>query len=198
MKKMTIFLLLLAVFIAVGVSGCLGGDDNTDNSTDNNTSNNSTVPDDDLNYSTNIVTVRDMPNEFEFLSSQSVKSHGEGIGITDILYGYRGYYKFSNNTVNNATVYFYCFKTNSSDDAAKYYQQMKDSYEANYSTATVSSVTLNGHSASKFVTVSEDELASGPNMIAWTRGNLIFVVKGQVKGEVDYAAIESLAVASDL
>ncbi|MDL2261009.1 hypothetical protein LJC08_02055 [Methanimicrococcus sp. OttesenSCG-928-J09] len=195
---MTILLLLLAVFIAVGVSGCLGGDGNTDNSTDNNSSNNSTGSDDDLNYSTNIVTVRDLPAGYEFLSTQSVKSHGEGLGITDVLYGYRGYYKFSNDSVNNATVYFYCFKTNSTDDAAKYYQQMKDSYESDYSTANVSSITLNGHSATKFVTVSEDESASGPNMIAWTRSNLIFVVKGQVKGETDYATIESLAVASGL
>lgn len=198
MKKIIqILTLLLVVFIAAGVSGCLGGDD-TDNSTgtDNNSSNNSTnVDDNDLNYSTSIVTVRDLPEGYEFLSTQTVKSHGEGIGITDVLSGYREYYKFTNDTVSNATVYFYCFKTNSTEDAAKYYQQMKESYAENYGdNGNVSSVMLNSHEATKFTTTAEN----GSDMISWTRGNLIFAVKGQVAGQIDYATLESLAVASEL
>ena len=199
MKKIIqILTLLLIVFIAVGVSGCLGGDD-TDNSTENNTSNNSTNNstgvDNDLNYSTNIVTVRDLPAGYEFLSTQMVKSNGEGVGITDVLSGYRGYYKFADNNVSNATVYFYCFKTNSTEDASRYYQGMSDSYADKYGDADdISAITLNGHDATKFGTTDE----SGPDMIAWTRGNLIFVVKGQVAGQVDYETLRALAVASEL
>ncbi|MBZ3935864.1 hypothetical protein LJX78_00090 [Methanimicrococcus blatticola] len=196
MKKIIqILTLLLVIFIAVGVSGCLGGDD-ADNSTGNNPSNNSTgIDDDDLNYSTNIVTVRDLPTGFEFLSTQMVKSHGEGIGMTDILSGYRGYYKFTNDSVSNATVYFYCFKTNSTEDAAKYSRQMKDSYIENYGdSGTVSTVKLNGHDATKFTTTAEN----GSDMIVWTRSNLIFVTKGQVAGQIDYATLESLVIASEL
>ncbi len=204
MKKfIQILTLLLVVFIAVGVSGCLGGDDadnSTNNSTDNNTSNNSTnnstgVDDDSLNYSTNIVTVRDLPEGYEFLSTQMVKSNGEGIGITDVLSGYRGYYKFANDTVSNATVYFYCFKTNASENASGYYQNMNDSYTDKYGdVSNVSTITLNGHNATKFETTDD----SGQIMIAWTRGNLIFVVKENVPGQVDYETLRALAVASEL
>jgi hypothetical protein len=154
---------------------------------DNGTSGNSSVADTPLNYSTNIVTVQDMPQGFTFLSTQSVKSHGENIGITDVLYGYRGYYKFTNDTVSNATVYFYCFKTNGTAEAAKYYQTMANSYSGD-----TSSVQLNGHEATKFTA------ASGSDMIAWTRDNLIFVSKGPVAGEIDYETLESLAAASEI
>ncbi|WNY24393.1 hypothetical protein MmiHf6_17240 [Methanimicrococcus hongohii] len=198
MKFTQILFLILAVFIAVGVSGCLGGSD-SDNATDesdNSTNNSTTLPDEDLNYSTNIVTVRDLPEGFEFLSTQSVKSNGESVGITDVLYGYRGYYKFTNDTVSNATVYFYCFKTNSTEDADRYYQQMKDSYNSNDGdSGDVSTVVVNGHNAAKFTTA--DDVA-GTDMIAWTRGNLIFAAKGQTAGQIDYGTLESLAIASEL
>ncbi|MDV0444747.1 hypothetical protein MmiAt1_02840 [Methanimicrococcus sp. At1] len=190
-KLMTILLIILAVFIAVGAAGCLGGDDGTDSGDGTDNDSVPAVSVGSLNYSTNIVTVSNLPAGFEFLSTQSVKSHGEGIGITDVLYGYRGYYKFANDSVTNATVYFYCFKTNTSADASKYLQQMNTSYENSYS-ASVSEITLNGHSAAKLTS------DSGPDMIGWTRDNLIFVVKGQVPGQVDYDTIESLAVASGL
>ena len=196
-KAIKILILLFVALIAVGASGCLGGDDSADNESDSNsngTSDNSSISDADLNYSTNIVTIKDMPAGFTFLSTQSVKSHGENIGITDVLYGYRGYYKFTNDTVTNSTVYFYCFKTNGTAEAAKYYQDMKDSYSRTYGDAgTVTSVQINGHEATQFTTT-----ANGPDMIAWTRANLLFVSKGQVAGEIDYATIESLADASDL
>lgn len=199
MKKIIqILISLLVVFIAVGVSGCLGGgddDNSTNNSTDNNTSNISDGIEDDLSYNTNIVTVRDLPEGYEFLSTQTVKSHGEDIGITDVLSGYRGYYKFANDTVSNATVYFYCFKTNTSENASGYYQNMNNSYTDKYGDASnVSTITLNGHEATKFETTDE----SGPDMIAWTRGNLIFVVKENVPGQVDYETLRALAVASEL
>lgn len=197
MKTILFFLLLI---LTVFAAGCLGGDDGTDNSADsaNDTPSGGNISGNELNYSTSIVTVHDVPSGYEFLSTQSVKSHGEDIGMTDILYGYRGYYKFTNETVTNVTVYFYCFKTNSSADASKYIQQMNDSYTNSYSTADLSSVQLNGHNAVKYTTVSEDESASGPDMIAWTRGNLLFVVKGQTNGEVDYADLETLVKASKL
>ncbi|WNY28874.1 hypothetical protein MmiEs2_10870 [Methanimicrococcus stummii] len=194
MKKISILLLMLAVLLAVGISGCLGGDADDEIVADDDSSK-SSFTDDDLNYSTNIVTVRDLPSGFEFLSTQSVKSHGEGVGITDVLYGYRGYYKFENDTVSNGTVYFYCFKTNSTGDAERYYQQMKNSYESsNGDNADVSTVTINGHDATKFTTAN----GSGTDMIAWTRGNLIFAAKGQVAGQIDYETLKFLAEASEL
>jgi len=192
-KGFKIFILLLVAILAVGASGCLGGggDKSTDDQTSNNSSTVDDIDDDDLNYSTNIVTVRDVPG-YEFLSTQSVKSHAEGIGITDVLYGYRGYYKFTNDSVSNEIVYLYSFKTNGTAESEKYYQMMKNSYTGNYSGATLETVQLNGHEATKFTS------GNGPDMIAWTRGNLLFVSKGQVAGQIDYETLKSLVVASNL
>ncbi|MCL2550482.1 MAG: hypothetical protein FWE78_06140, partial [Methanimicrococcus sp.] len=99
--KFKIFILLLVALLAVGVSGCLGGGDDKsadDQSSNESSNNSSTIDDSDLSYNASLVTVRGVPG-YEFLSTQSVKSHGEGIGITDVLYGYRGYYKFTNDSV---------------------------------------------------------------------------------------------------
>jgi hypothetical protein len=200
-KSVQIIILLITVFAILGISGCLGNDDVPDADSDNLSSDPaSSTPASgaagkDLEYSTSIVTISDLPAGFEFLSTQSVKSHGEGIGISDVLQGYRGYYTFTNSTVSNSTVYFYCFKTNTNNDADRYLQDMKTSYTNSYgSPSTVSSVRLNGHDAVKFVSVDEDV----SDMTAWTRDNFIFVVKGRVSGEIDYETLESLAVASGL
>jgi len=197
-KSIQILILLIAVFAVIGISGCLGNDDAADSG-----SNDSDLPSAPassgtakaVDYNTSIVTIHNLPAGFEFLSTQSVKSHGEGIGISDVLQGYRGYYTYTNNTVSNLTVYFYCFKTNSNGDAARYLQNMQTSYTNSYgTTGTVSSVRLNGHDAVKFVSEDEDV----PDMIAWTRDNFIFVAKCRVSGEVDYKTVESLAIASEL
>ena len=193
MKKTTqVLLLLIAALIVVGISGCLG---NNGSETSDRSSATSSQTSDELEYNTSIVTVSDLPEGFEFLSTHSVKSHSEGIGISDVLYGYRGYYAYTNDTVSKANVYFYCFKTNTSEDADKYLQNMKTSYTNSYGKGgTISNAQLNGHSSVQ-LTSSSDAI---PDMIAWTRGNLLFVVKGQVAGEVDEKTIESLAVASNL
>ena len=197
-KSIQILILLITVFAVIGISGCLGNDDAS--GPDSNDSDSPSVPASsgaakNVDYNTSIVTIYNLPAGFEFLSTQSVKSHGEGIGISDVLQGYRGYYTYTNNTVSNLTVYFYCFKTNSNGDAARYLQNMQTSYTNSYgTTGTVSSVQLNGHDAVKFV--SEDE--NVPDMIAWTRDNFIFVAKCRVSGEVDYEIVESLAIASEL
>jgi len=189
-KIIKILILLLVALLAVSASGCLG-DKSIDDQPSNNSSTNDEIDDSDLNYSTSIVTVRDVPG-YEFLSTQSVKSHAEGIGITDVLSGYRGYYKFTNDSVVNATVYFYSFKTNGTEESEKYYRMMQNSYTGSYSGATLETIQLNGHEATKFTS------DNGPDMIAWTRGNLLFVSKGQVTGQIDFKTLESLMVASNL
>ena len=199
-KSVQIFILLITIFAVIGISGCLGNDDVPDADSGADSDNSSSGPASvsggrNFEYNTSVVTISNLPAGFEFLSTQSVKSHGEGIGISDVLQGYRGYYTFTNNTASNLTVYFYCFKTNTNGDADRYLQTMKTSYTNSYgASGTVSSVRLNGHDAVKFFSTDEDT----PDMIAWTRDNFIFVAKCRVSGEVDYETVESLAIASGL
>ena len=194
-KATQIFILLIAVLFAVGISGCLENDDSDNSGNSVNSSDTTSGQTNELEYNTSIVTVSDLPEGFEFLSTHSVKSHAEGIGITDVLYGYRGYYAFTNDTVSKANVYFYCFKTNTSEDADTYLQNMQTSYANSYgSGGIISNSQFNGHSVIKLTSTD----GAVPDMIAWTRDNLLFVVKGQVAGEVSEKTIESLAVASKL
>ncbi|MCL2550023.1 MAG: hypothetical protein FWE78_03700, partial [Methanimicrococcus sp.] len=92
----------------------------------------------------------------------------------------------------NATVYLYCFTTNGTAESDRYYQMMKSSYTGNYSDIIIETTQLNGHEVTILTS------ANGPDMIAWTRGSLLFVSKGQVNGQIDWETLVPLITASNL
>lgn len=158
---------------------------------------NYTIPYEEINYGEGGVKFILNPVGFKFLSAQTVKAKNENIGINGDLDGYRGDYIFNNDTVSNKTVYFYCFKANSIEDASIYYWQMIDSYEETYTSVSISEMSINLHEAAVFKSGSNGVGISGPDMIAWTRGDYLFVIKGQVKG-VDFDNLEDFVICSAL
>lgn len=214
MKKNILILFLLAV----GVSGCLGGDDevnNTTNNTSNNTSNGSNNSSDNSSnnssdtssgnnssngsnlipsFDANLTMVDPVPEKFSFLTTASVRSHGQHIGITDALFGYQGIYQYDENETSFFLTYYDVSIANTTKTAEDYIQMMKDSHAKQYGNdSKISTVQINGHDATLFEATTDEVPQYGRYMIAWTIGNSMFVT---VTGVVDEPVLKSLATAT--
>lgn len=216
MKKNIILLLLFAVIFAVGISGCLDGDDevnnttnfnntsNNANSTENNSSNNSSgnsavnnsfneskpVP----GFDANLTKVDPVPENFVFFSTATVRSHGQHIGVTDALFGYQGIYHYGDNETPVFLTYYDVAIANTTKTSESYIQMMKDSHVKQYgSDSKISTIQINGHDATLFEATTDEVPQYGRYMIAWTLGDGMFVT---VTGAVDEPVLESLATAT--
>ncbi|MCL2142378.1 MAG: DUF4367 domain-containing protein [Methanimicrococcus sp.] len=131
--------------------------------------------------------VDSIPASLTFLSTVTVKSHGQNIGITDALYGYQGIYLY-----NDDNAFLTIYNTNSSQEARDYLQMMQTSHAQTYgSNSKVETVQINGHDA---VLLTTSEMPNGQYILAWTVDQMIVVVNGPV----DYSLIRELAEASRL
>lgn len=214
MKKIIFSVLLLAVIFAIGFSGCLGGDDeasNTaNNSTDsNNSSNNSSnMTDNSSNgsdndsaesvappFDPNLTLVDPVPQDFIFFSTATVRSHGQHIGVTDVLFGYQGIYHYGENAAPVFLTFYDVEIANTTKKADDYIQMMKDSHVRQYGNdSIITTIHFNGHSATLFEAATAEVPQYGRYMIAWTLGDNMFVT---VTGVVDASVLETLAAATE-
>lgn len=208
MKKNIILLLLFAVIFAVGISGCLDGDDEANNTTHtshgtnssgNNSSNNSSGNSSNSSkpipvFDANLTIVDPVPEGFLFFSTTTVKSHGQHIGVTDALFGYQGIYHYGENATPVFLTYYDVAIANTTKTSETYIQMMKDSHAEQYGhDSKISTVRINGHDATLFEATTDDVPQYGRYMIAWTLGDSLFVT---VTGPVDESVLESLATAT--
>lgn len=210
MKKSFLFLIILVFVFSVAVSGCLGGNDDVNNTTDNstnesnNSSNNSsddTNPGDSSNeskpvpvFDANLTFVDPLPEGFTFLSTATVKSHGQHIGITDALFGYQGIYHYGENETPVFLTYYETAMTDTAKTPDSYIQMMNDSHKKQYgSDSNITTVQINGHDATLLTAETNEVPQYGRHILAWPLGDTILVT---VTGNVEYPVIESLATAT--
>ncbi|WNY28872.1 hypothetical protein MmiEs2_10850 [Methanimicrococcus stummii] len=211
-KNILVAFLLLAVVFAVGVSGCLGGDDadnatnntnTTDNTTGNNTGNTSNETDNSSNesvqkpvppFDANLTLVHPVPEEFVFFSTATVKSHGQHIGVTDALYGYQGIYHYGSAGTPVFLTYYDVAIANTTKTPDSYIQMMKDSHSKTYgSDSNITTIQFNGHDATLFAAETDEAPQYGKYMVAWALGDSMFVT---VTGTVGDDALITLATAT--
>lgn len=210
MKKRLLFVLIVMAAAAVCVSGCLGNDgripsggtSDTSNNTSNNTSGGSSnSPDNDSNstptvppFDANLSLVDPIPAGFTFLSTTTVKSHGQHIGVTDVLFGYQGIYHYGENNTPVYLTYYDTALSDTSKSAADYVQMMKDSHIKQYGNdSKITTVQINGHNATLLEVTTEEPPQFGRYILTWTIGDALFVT---VTGTVDYTVLETLATAT--
>lgn len=216
MKKNLFVILIFAAVLAVGLSGCLGGGDDVNNTTNNSTDNalnNSTnysinntnnISNNSSNssngskpvpvFDANLTLVDPIPNGFTFLSTTTVKSHGQHVGITDALYGYQGIYHYGKNETPVFLTYYDVAIANTTKTPDSYIQMMKDNHKKQYgSDSNVSTVQINEHDATLLAAETDEVPQYGRYILAWPLGDTLLVT---VAGNVEYSALESLATAT--
>ncbi|MDV0444749.1 hypothetical protein MmiAt1_02860 [Methanimicrococcus sp. At1] len=175
MKKSILIVLLVALLaVAVGVSGCLGGDDTPTNNSSNN-SNNSNITT-NATFDGSIVTVDPVPAGYELLAVKNVTADNENIdGIKDALAGFSGYY-----ARNSSNIYLNVFQTENNSSAKAYVQAMIDANKEKYpQTSNVTTTKVNGHDATLITTtVTSGGSDAERYVLAWTNGSYLVVVNG--------------------
>lgn len=205
MKKRILFLLLLTAVLIVGLSGCL-------NNSDSNESDNNPVPENNTTpqpenpsgpasqietFNGSIVTIDPLPSGFTHLATRSVTTTQTRIGISDTLIGYRNMM-----TYDDSNVYFAVYKCSGSKNAEEYVSEMISSHAAKYgSDSSVSTVTINGHSATLLEATVQETPQDGRYTLVWSDwtgdvydDSYLIVVNGQV----NYSVLKELAEASNL
>jgi len=202
-KNIFLFFMIAAVLMAVGFSGCLGNDDSngtvpdnssngsSDNSADNSPdssgnssgSDNPIIPKPIPPFDANLTLVPSIPEGLSFLSTATVKSHGQHIGVTDALFGYQGIYHYGSNETPVFLTYYNTLEVAKSPD--DYIQMMKNSHTSQYgSDSQISTIQINGHDAVLFSVTSEEPPQYGRYMAAWPLGNMFVTVTGNVDSSV--------------
>lgn len=201
MKKY--FLFFIVVILAVGLSGCLNDNGNDTNLTDNdskNNSNNASNESDPANksdavvFDSNLTLVQPVPEGFKFISTASVKSHGQHVGITDALFGYQGIYNYGENNVPVFLTYYDVAIANTTKTPESYIQMMKDSHLKQYGNdSNISIIQINGHDVTLFAATTEETPQYGRYILAWSLNDTILVT---VAGNAELDVLKTLAVAS--
>jgi len=204
-KNIFLFFMIAAVLLAVGFSGCLGDNDSNETIPESNSSNNSsnesadnssnsssdnssgadnpTTPKPVPLFDANLTLVQSVPEGLTFLSTTTVKSHGQHIGITDALFGYQGIYHYGPSETPVFLTYYNTLEVVKSPD--DYIQMMKASHASQYgSDSQISTIQINGHDAVLFSITSEAPPQYGRYIVAWTLGDMLVTVTGNVDSSV--------------
>ena len=215
-KNILLILSLIVVLTAVGISGCLNNDDaansttpennssgsnSSDNSPDNSSAppsgNSSDLPDESTpqkptpSFDASLTLVDPIPTDLKFLSTTIVMSHGQRIGVTDALRGYQGIYHYGENNTPVLLTFYSTYDAGKTPD--QYLQMMKDSHASQYGSGSqISTIRFNGHDAVLFAAPAEGATQYGRYIVAWTLGDMIVTVTGNV----DSSVLESLAKAT--
>ena len=198
-KTFLLFFFILILAAAVGASGCLGndGDNTAENTTAQNNSkstssesNGQTIP----VFNANMTLVDSVPSDLTFLSTTTVKSHGQHIGLTDALFGYQGIYLYGDNNTSVYLTYYDVSIATTSKTSADYVQNMIDSHQKQYgSDSKVSTVKFNGHDAVLLTAETAEAPQYGRCILTWSLGDDMFVT---VTGGVDSSILVELATAT--
>jgi len=118
-------------------------------------------------------------------------SHGQRIGMTDALFGYQGIYHYGE---NDTPVLLSFYNTNGVEKTPEQYlQMMKDSHARQYGAGSqISNIRFNGHDAVLFSVTSGEATQYGRYIIAWSLGDMLVTVTGNV----DSSVLETLATAT--
>jgi len=192
LKNISIFLFIFVIAIAVSVAGCLGNDannadDNFNNTTDSNENSNHSEssqvaePKPIPPFDANLTFVDSVPQNFSFLSTTTVKSHGQRIGITDALFGYQGIYHYGNDRIPVFLTFYDVTLSSSSQTPNSYIQSMIDSHKKQYGDdSSVSTIQINGHDAVLLTAETTETPQNGRHILVWTLGNMFVTVTGNV------------------
>ena len=209
MKKIFLIALILAAVLAVGISGCLGNDsnisdenksaediddsDSTSNETPNYVPVGSTII---TEFNGSITTIDPLPVGFQHLATRSVTAHTQGLGIPDAIIGYRNMMVY-----DEENVYFSVYRC-TARTSVEYIQLMSNSHVDKYgSDSIVSTVVINGHTATLLEATVSETPNEGRYILAWTNwsgdsyDDSYLVI---VNGKVNYSVIKELAEASGL
>ena len=215
MKKIILTLLIVAAVFAVGFSGCLGNDDSNipeNNSTSENETTD-TVDNSESNenndapissgstlittFNGSVSTLDPLPSGFRHLATRSVTAHTQGLGIPDAILGYRNMMVFES---ENENVYFSVYRC-TAKTADEYIENMKSAHISKYgSDSIISTVVVNGHSATLLEATVSETPAEGRYILVWSNwsddiyDDSYLVI---VNGKVNYSAIKELADASN-
>ncbi|MCL2550025.1 MAG: hypothetical protein FWE78_03710 [Methanimicrococcus sp.] len=216
-----IWLLLVITAVFVCAAGCLGNDgadssesvsnggssnDSSSNNASNDSSSNGTSDGSYNNsnntsppapvvppFNSNLSLVDSVPDGFIFLSTATVKSHGQHIGVTDALLGYQGIYHYGENKTPVFLTYYDTALAGTSKEPAGYIQMMKESHVKQYGgNSKITTVYVNGHEATLLEATTETPPQYGRCILTWELGSMFVTVTGAV----DYPALESLATAT--
>jgi len=192
LKNISIFLFIFVIAIAVSVAGCLGNDANN---ADGNL-NNSIDSDENSNHSesgqvaeskstpsfdANLTLVNSVPQNFSFLSTTTVKSHGQRIGITDALFGYQGIYHYGNDRTPVFLTFYDVTLSSSSQTSNSYIQSMIDSHKKQYGDdSSISTIQINGRDAVLLTAETAETPQNGRHILVWGLGNMFVTVTGNV------------------
>ena len=213
MRK-TYFFLFFIILVAVGLSGCLGGDSSNDTNETGNTSENETnesvpdipetVPPENssdaeiiTSFDGSVVTLSPLPEGFKHIATRTVISNAQNIGISDALIGYRSMYLFE-----ESNVYLSVYKCNLSKTANDYVTEMTNAHALKYGDdSNVSMVQINGHDAVLLTSTVQDTPLEGRYILIWSNwsgdeydDSYLIVVNGMV----NYSTILTVADVSDL
>jgi len=180
-------------------NGTLNGTSNGSSSNDtlndssNNTSDNASPPVVVPPFDANLSLVGSVPDGFTFLSTATVKSHGQHIGVTDALLGYQGIYHYGENKTPVFLTYYDTSIATTSKTPAAYIQMMKESHVKQYgSDSKITTVYVNGHEAILLEATTETTPQYGRYILTWELGSMFVTVTGVV----DSPVLESLATAT--
>ena len=210
-----IWLLIVIVAVFICAAGCLGNDganssDNISNDSSSNNTSNDSSSNDTLNgsnntsnaspptavvppFDANLSLVDPIPNGFTFLSTTTVKSHGQHIGVTDALFGYQGIYHYGENKTPVFLTYYDTALVTGSKTPADYIQMMKESHVKQYgSNSKITTIHVNGHEAILLEATTETTPQYGRYILTWELGSMFVTVTGVV----DSPVLESLAAAT--
>jgi len=209
MKKIFLIALILAAVLAVGISGCLGNDSNIsdENKSAEDIDDSDSISTEPPNYvpvgstiitefSGSITTIDPLPVGFQHLATRSVTAHTQGLGIPDAIIGYRNMMVY-----DEENVYFSVYRC-TARTSDEYIQLMSNSHTDKYgSDSIVSTVVINGHTATLLEATVSETPNEGRYILAWTNwsgdsyDDSYLVI---VNGKVNYSAIKELAEASGL
>jgi len=212
-KGKLIWLLIVITAVFICAAGCLGNDsannsDNTSNDSSSNNTSNDTLNDSPSNntsnnssppafvvppFDANLSLVDPIPNGFTFLSTATVKSHGQHIGVTDALFGYQGIYHYGENKTPVFLTYYDTAIAGTSKTPADYIQMMKESHIKQYGgDSKITTVYVNGHEATLLEATTGTTPQYGRYILTWELGGMFVTVTGVV----DSSVLESLAAAT--
>ena len=195
MKKISILLFIFIIAAAIAMAGCLGND--VDDGADDSVINSSNDSNNDTNspdlpeaksippFGANLSKVDPVPPNFSFLSTATVKSHGQHIGITDALFGYQGIYHYGSGGTPVFLTYYDVAIATTSKTSATYIQNMIDSHQRQYgSDSNVSIIQFNGHDAVLLTAETAEVPQYGRCILTWTLGDSMFVtVTGNINSD---------------
>ncbi|WNY24391.1 hypothetical protein MmiHf6_17220 [Methanimicrococcus hongohii] len=224
MKKILIVLLVALLAVAVGVSGCLGGDDDTpDNNTSNNSSNNSNNSSNNTNGTnnssnntngTNNSTTDNSTNNSSTNATPEISFNNSTVTVS--VSGYEllairtvtadeqnidGVTDALNGlsgyySVNSTNVYLSAYQTANNSSAEGYVQSMIDANKEKYPTTyNITNTTINGNDATVITTTSTSGGTTVERyVVTWASGDKLVVVDGPAT----LSEIKTIAEASDL